>query len=470
MEETLRSFIAEKAADIDILPESLFVGDGTPLNWRRLLSFLHEHGVIAEPRFGTRSYRNDYPRLAQFFSLAPKLDNNADGQNVVYGGFGGSLNTEEAMSKSVGEVLERHFLSTFDRSTFHTASYADLSRSRNTLDIHSLGYFLDWQKKRFPEFDFDDHSLFRWVKGREFLSGASVYLPAQLVYWKYMYEPISTAREKVIFHQTTSGSGGHFTKEEALLSALLELIERDGFLIYWMNSLSPRVIDTGSIQNPVIMTLIETLRRFELEPVFLNTTSDLLVPSATCVIFDRANPEKPMLGIGSSAGFSLEDTLLACALESLVVLHSLTFLEPYVLPEKYEPFTSRRISRIERLCAWQSPAMAERFRFFVAGEKQSAQEFLGNAGASHTPQEQLASVANMLASRGNGYEIYTFEVKSAVLTQLGYHVVRAIVPALIPLHLIEHAAPLNTRRLRDVPEKIGYKAAEKLNPWPHPFP
>lgn len=141
-----------------------------------------------------------------------------------------------------------------------------------------------------------------------------------------------------------------------------------------------------------------------------------------------------------------------------------------MLPEKYEPFTSRYISRSERLRAWQGPVMAEHMQFLLSGEKQSAQEFIGNAGLLDTAEKRLMHIVNECASRGKGYEIYTYEVKNSILKALGYHVVRAIVPELVPLYLIEFAAPLKARRLREVPGKLGYAAAEKFNPWPHPFP
>lgn len=470
-EEILRSFIVQKAIDMDILPEPLMISDGTPLNWRRLLSFLHEHQVIEEPRFSHRPYRNDYPQLIHYLGLSPKLNTDlSDGHDVLYGGFGGSFDSEEAMSKSIGETLERYFLSTYKREAFHAASYAELSRYAQALDVRQLDYFLDWQTKRFPEFAFNEHSIFNWVEGYKIGNNERTYLPAQLVYWNYIHRLKDSAPEKVIFHQTTSGSAGHFTKEEATLAALLESVQRDGFLIYWLNSLSPKVIDVSSARSAPLATLLKELQKYGLEPVFLNTTSDLPIPTVTCVIFDNANPEKPLLGIGSSSGFTIEETLLSSTIESLVVVHSLTFLEHYPLAENYEPFTSKKISRLERLRAWQSPSMRERFQFFLAGEKQGVDEFIGNANTLQSPGERLQYIINHFASLGEGYDIYAYDVHNTVLKQLGYHVVRTIVPALVPLYLIEFAAPLNIRRLREAPSRMGYAPAKKFNPWPHPFP
>lgn len=470
LEESLRSYIGETVAKFDDSGRTVTLESGMPLNWRRLVQYLHENRITA-PRFVERYHRNDYPAILHNFELASMEDFYlADGRKVVANGFGSSTDREEAMSKAIGETLERFFLSAFNRDDFTAAPYADLAGRSDVLDIFQFDFFLDWQKKRFPQFTFDANNVFRWVEGYELGSGMQMLLPAQTVFWSYHHSPRSAVSEKIIFSQTTSGSAGHFTKDEAILFALLEAIQRDAFLIYWLNALTPKVIDTETIGSPKLRNLIAQLRRYKLEPIFLNTTSDVGVPTATCVVLDTTNPENPMYTVGSSSGFTVEEALLPGLIEAFSVQHFVSQQEPYVLPEKYEPFTHTTLSRYERLKAWRGPVMAERMRFFLAGEKQSAEEFIGDAPRYDSIQKRLQYIVERFAERGKGYEIYVYEVQHPVLLALGYHVVRTIVPELVPLYLVEFAAPLKARRLREVPGKIGYRAAEKFNPWPHPFP
>lgn len=470
-EETLRTFIAEKAAAIDTLSDPLFPGNDVPLNWQRLLAYLHEQKVIAAPRFAMRQYRNDYPRLFFFFELSPFKDSTvSDGHEATYSGFGGSFDREVAMSKAVGEALERFFLCIYKRDVLRASSYADLAKRTNTLDIRQFDLFLDWQKKRSPGLGAGEHDVLRWVRGKELHTGKSIYLPAQTVFWTYDHAPSGQEPEKMLMLQTTSGSGGHFTRDEAALAALLEAIQRDAFLIYWLNSLSPKIIDIGTVEDQRIRNFVAELQRFNLEPIFLNTTSDFAIPTATCVVIDRSDPENPIFSIGSSAGFTLEDTLMSSGIEAVAVQQFVSLNEQYVLPEKYRPFTNGNLRRSERLFSWRGKVMARRFKFFISGETQSAQEFIGNAPQIDTVQKQLAHVTAECTAKGKGYEIYTYEVKNKILDTLGYHVVRAIVPELVPLYLVESTAPLKARRLHQVPPKIGYQTAKEFNRWPHPFP
>lgn len=470
LEESLRTFITSKTAMLDFLGDSFLIDSAIPLNWQRLLRYLHE-ARITGAMFVDRYQRNDFPSLYYNFELDSLEDYYlADGRKVRANGFGASFDREEALSKAVGETLERYFLSAYDRESFHCASYADLSRSNNVLDIFQFDFFHDWQRKKNPAYAFDEASPFHWVEGYDLRTGASIYLPAQIVYWSYQHSPRGRSSEKIIFSQTTSGSAGHFTRDEATLAALLEAIQRDAFLIYWLNSLTPKVIDLETIEHTKIRSLVDEIRRFKFEPIFLNTTSDMGVPTATCVLHDMSDPANPIYAVGSSTGFTLEDTLIPGLIEALSVLHFVSLQDQYMLPEPYEPFTSQTLSRSERLRAWRGAKMAERIHFFISGEKQSAHEFIRTAPEINTTERRLAYVRAMCEARGKGYEIYIFEVQNKILSSLGYHVVRAIVPQLIPLYLLESAAPLKARRLRDVPERIGYKAAMDFNPWPHPFP
>ena len=114
--------------------------------------------------------------------------------------------------------------------------------------------------------------------------------------------------------------------------------------------------------------------------------------------------------------------------------------------------------------------MYERFAFFLAGSSQSPKDFIGDAETYTSANAQLEHILGTLREMGPGYEPYAYEVRNDVLSTLGYHVVRVIVPQLVPLYLKENMATLDARRLREAPGRLGYTPASSLNPWPHPFP
>jgi ribosomal protein S12 methylthiotransferase accessory factor len=380
-------------------------------------------------------------------------------------GFAHTLNLEEALSKTVGETLERYFMSQPNASELTFASYAHLRDSGNAaLDITALPGFLPWQKERHPKLGCDEHSMLSWVRGTRYADGQSVLLPAQSVFWTYRTQP----DENILVKSTTSGCAGYFDRTNAIHAALLEAIQRDGFLVYWLNSLSPHIVDTSHLSDERTRDFIAKVRASGLECLFLDVTTDIRVPTCVCVLRGRVNGEV-CVSIGAAAGFTEASTLLASVLEAVTVYNFSARNTRYVLPENYTPFTSGEIGRDERIFAWKSDEMMARFDFFTSGKKRQLSEFL-RPGLPSSSAEQLHFILHALESLGPGYEPYIYDAQDPLLSQLGFFVVRAVVPALAPLYLREYAATLDCKRLREVPRKLGYEPAQHYNPWPHPFP
>jgi ribosomal protein S12 methylthiotransferase accessory factor len=468
-EQRMRSYITRHIEDVDILPgPSLIASSGMPLNWQQLLNYLHENSVVAAPELLYRKFANDRPK---FFNFQLNLNYDArptEGRREGVG-FGAAFSCDVAISKTIGEALERYFLSIYSRDERLYRTSAQLRASgKHILDIAALNGFLPWQKERFPRFISDETTPFFWVGGEEFPSGRKTFLPSQLVFWNYIHES-SEGKEKMLARMTTSGCAGHFSKDEAVLSGLLENIQRDGFLIYWLNTLSPKVLNVAESDDPDIQQLLGYLGRYKLRPIFLNTTTDIGIPSMICALEDVASGE-PIISIGGGAGFDLKSMLLQSAIEAMTVSGFIAEKAVFDISEDYRPFSDTRIGRTERLNAWKGTKMLERFEFFTSGEKQSLDDFMGNVGNITEIRDQLAYVLERFRLLGEGYETYIYEVNEPVLKNIGYHVVRTIVPQLVPLYLSEYAAPLDSKRLREVPAKLGFTAAAEPNPWPHPFP
>jgi len=468
LKEKFRLFLSRELAKSDPLENvEAILASGVPLNWQVLLRYLHEHGVITEPQFRFSERSNDLPKIYAAELRAQNDESKTDGKSVNKYGYAGSHDAEVAMAKTVGEVLERHYLSLYHRASFLRSSYEETSkRRRPALNILDLNSFLSWQQQRNPRLIRDSKAPIYWATG-ETLGGKSVYIPAQLIFWNYDFEHDKS--EPLLEHTTTNGAGGHFTREEAILSGLLETIERDGFLIYWLNRLSPGVIDVSSITDEALKEFLASVARYGLEIRFLNTTTDVGIPCVTCVIID-ARADEPMLVLSAACGFSVKETILKSGYEALNVLQSDSRRKDFRLSENYEPFIDASLGQRERIAAWKGRVMLERFNFFLEGPRQSAEDFLAGFPDKHSSTDRLEFVVKRLRELGPGYEVYLYEAKAPVLKKLGYHVVQTIVPQLIPMYLNEHLATLDSKRLREVPAKLGYKAATTLNPWPHPFP
>lgn len=467
-EERITTRISSTVSKLDSFGSDTFMfARGVALNWQLLLDYLYANGLTASQNFMHRYIPTDLPRRVSIDLAGADISLKTDGRPVNPYGFGRSPTLEESMSKAVGELLERYFLAVYRTQDFLTMSYQDVVRSgKRALDIRHLNDFLPWQKEKFPRFKRDETKPIHWVKGFEMISGKKTPLPAQLVFWSYRFNRASP--EPMLMESNTNGGAGHFSREEAILAALLEVIQRDGFMIYWLNRISPNVLDISTVTDNESIELLREMRRYQIDFFFLNTTTDLGVPSCVCVVIDRSGAE-PVLALGGGSGFSERELIFQSASEALTVLTKAKS-EQFDIADSYVPFTDSRISRDQRLGAWHGREMLERFNFFISGKSQTVESFLGEAFNLRSVSARLEYVLDRLKAQGEGYECYCYEVGHPVLTKLNYHVVRAIVPKLMHLYLIESNATLGADRLRQTPAKLGHKPAEHLNPWPHPFP
>lgn len=448
--------------------DSYLFARGVPLNWQLLLDRLRESDLTPSESFVHRRIATDQPHRIWIDLAGADLSTKTDGRTANPYGGGRGTSLEESMSKAVGELLERYFLAVYRSADLLQMPYEAAERSGRTLNIRNLNGFLPSQKEKFPRFVRDEKSPLFWTEGFEIISGKKALLPAQLVFWNYAFKGPSV-EEAMLMDSNTNGCAGHFSRDEAILSGLLELIQRDGFMIYWLNNLSPAVLDVSTVTDKDSLELIREMRRYNIDFFFLNTTTDLGIPSCVCALIDSSGDE-PMIALGASAGFTERELIFQSAGEALVVFGAARERERFEIREPYEPFSDGRIGLEQRMRAWHGKKMLERFKFFVSGRTQTMESFLGEASKYQTATAQLGHVLDILRQKGEGYECYGYEVEDPILTKLNYHVARVIVPKFMHLYLWETNATLDAERLRTVPKLLGYKPAEKLNPWPHPFP
>lgn len=450
---------------VAVLPQHV-----VPPNWQVLLNYLHGEGIVAEPAFTFWPQANDAPRFDQAGLQGHFDPARTDGKDTTASlrGLATAASSEEMYSKVVGELLERYFLTLYRRRDLRYTSYAELAaRRERAFDPAALPGFLPWQADRFPRLRYDRGSALHWMRVQELTAGSPAWVPAQLVYWGY--DTAAAPAEPTLRQPTTNGAAGSFTFADSVVRAVCEAVERDAFLIHWLNTLAPPVLDLGALEDAGVRALLESAARHGLELYFLDTTTDLPIPSCACVVVDRRGKES-RLTVGGAAGFDAAANIVASAREALNVRGRLGDAS-YALPKDYMPFTSTAIGKDERTALWRGETMVREFSFFLSGRRvplaQSAHARLARRFAS--AEEAYRHVLEVLRGMGAGYELYCHEVKHPVLDRLGFHVTKAVIPALVPLYLSESLATLDAARLRDVPRTLGFTDT-KLNPWPHPFP
>jgi thiazole/oxazole-forming peptide maturase SagD family component len=400
-----------------------------------------------------------------YFDLnSPFLAHQTDGGEPAAPRFsrGFSDDYDHALAKVIGECLERTTLLYFRMAELVRGSARSLRRAGvRFVSPERLSVFAPWQIERRPELHFDDDSLFRWVPCTSLHSSETVLVPAQLIYWTY---PVTfgDAPEPVLRELNTNGAGGFYSIEGAILSGLLECIQRDGFFRHWLRGIPPPQIDPAGIRQERTKRLIAQGREAGLETRFFDITSELGMPTCLCVLV-RQDDELPHLCMGASCRIEGETAILDALLEAASVHHVMAQVpERFRLPPDYEPFSDPSISTTQRLGFWANPEHRKHIDAFLGGCLEPVAAFGRGLSPPKDARSGLRFVADVL--RRNDLDAYYFQVQHPVLDELGYATARVVVPGLVPMYCEERSAPLGLPRL-------GTDAGPgDWPPWPHPFP
>lgn len=448
-----------------------------PIKWRPIIQYLEKEKLINV--FDLNLLPCDMPRIFSAFIFSdfdPKLWS-SDGLKPKHGisTHGRTLDLDETIARCIGEFLERFPLMVYKEKDFLRACVGELEKAKKDfLNVKDLNGFSNEQKLANIGFQFDERSDFLWAQGRSFLRREPVLIPAQLIFWNYNFNHQSWS-EAQLAESNTSGAGGHYTLTQAILAGAYELIQRDGFLIYWLNRQPPPKIFIQNTNYAPLSGLLKDCRRMGFEVEFYNTTTDVSIPSCLCGLIDHSGVG-PKITVGGGCGLNWDEILFGSLIEAVCVnkwtrdRHDYSKKKSLCLTDDYKPFFNTAVDQIGRVDIWADEKMVKNFDFFRQGKKVLLAELKKNTTSFSASEEELNNLINIFKSLGPAYEIFYYQAKHKILNDLGYCSVKVIIPPLVPLYLREIFAPLGAKRLKEVPEKLGFEAAREWNSWPHPFP
>lgn len=390
----------------------------------------------------------------------------------------------EAESRCLGEFLERQFLKKIDITRTIVATKKELGN--RAVDIGSMPLYLPWQTEVNNSFITNDtllESPVTWVKGKSLINKKTRFIPSDRVFWG-QYD----LRSKSLNQPTSNGNGGGFSYEEAVLSGLYELVERDSFMCHWLLKLPAPIIEMGEGVGERLKTKLQDAKRYAIEVVFLDITTTINVPSALCILFDRHDVNDVKIAVGAAAGYNPNRLLEKSYLEALVVLRRHWFADKRHSDNekmgKRGMFDNSQFDSEDwevRLDRYRGSVVEQQMYFLVQqGSKISYPDFYSKSHKNFkSRKEELKYVRRLFTTLSNvmpGLHPYVYRVQdnSNFLASVGFHVVSVVVPQLFPLYLTEHQGTLDIHNLKHweftAEAKGNTWTGEVKNLFPHPFP
>lgn len=377
------------------------------------------------------------------------------------GGAGYAASRNTARAAALGEAVERYAASEQPPCAVLAAA-DDLA---DAIDPERFALFAPQQlaARGFPFVQFTRTTRVRWVTGHSLQDGRRVRIPAQLVYlrWRELAEG-----EERIGYATSSGLACGACFESAALAALLELVERDAFLVAWRARLSlPHLIPDGDAELVAWERRYLDGSRLRHDVVDLSAISG--VPTALAVARDGVGS----LAVGAAAAANARDAYRKALAEAYAAHGAARRMRRADDWANAEPKSAEVTTFADHIRLYANPINAVQADFLTAAEESTPIGAIPRLSGAE-PRAVLDSLVGLLAR--SGIEPYAVDITPSDVASLGLHVVRAVAPELCPLDVRQDACFLGADRLRRARAVRDFhgRALEivELNRDPHPFP
>ncbi|MGE5580725.1 MAG: YcaO-like family protein [Bacillota bacterium] len=404
----------------------------------------------------------------RFFHIAAPLADTSRyfGMQCYRHNGGAALTRERAAISAIGEAVERYCGGFYDEKSFVQARPKDLSGKAVMPWDFALFSDAQYAEKGFAMSRPSPDTVFNWVTGKSLVSGKDLLVPACFVYVPYVFR----SKQEFITLPISTGLACGSAYEDALLRGLYEVVERDSFAITWLNRLPvPRVKITRS-RTPGLAAALQRFREVDLDVRVSLATTDLGIPVVITLSLDDTGAG-PSSVIAARADFDIEHSIMRSIEETAQTrlwARKLLRDRPDFAPKEDYSDIMEGADHVRLYC---DRSMRKELDFLLNSEQEVELAAIGGPPPETVPA-RLQRCVDILSSRG--YDVIAVDVTTPDIREVGFHVVRVLVPGLQPMDMDHNYRYLGGKRLYEAPLAMGCfnrrRSPEEMNPVPHPFP
>ena len=386
------------------------------------------------------------------------------GEGIERGTSGKGATEEQAMLGAIGEAVERYCASHAPHGAMHRAAIADLDG--DVVSPEELVLYSDAQYGRnyLPFSVWKPSNALLWVRVKELTTERPVWAPATFA---FLSAPAIAEQQDYLCASTSSGFASGVDVAHAARAAIIELIERDAFVIAWLNRLAVREIDLERTDG-VTTEIVRTFGRWGTKlRAFLLPTDLPAVPIMTIALDETGTGPAAVIALG-------------CEMRPRPALEKAIF----EMCQVHEPMLkAHRDGRGESANAYADVRSLEQHAgYFFRRDHLQELDFLLERPASVSIDEVQGhggpAVEDDLqtldgAFRAIGSRVLYRDVTTPDLAGYPIRVVRALATHIQPIHFGYGQERLGGRRLYELPAKLGQSDGPRLeaslNPCPHPL-
>ncbi|ULL13570.1 bacteriocin biosynthesis protein SagD [Paenibacillus sp. H1-7] len=376
-------------------------------------------------------------------------------------------------STAILEGLERYSsLQPRSKRTVVYGSYRELAEQALnplTVGVHSKEQYA---LPNYPFRPFDPEETTPWVWGYSFLQERPILVPESLAYY-------SMGCGSQFVFESSNGCALGGSLEEAILYGILEVAERDSFLMAWYAQLPLPRLDLGSAADLELQQMIdrlETVAGFEV--MFFNSTMEYGIPSVWGIARNKREEGARLI----CAAGAHPDPLRAVK----GALHELGGMMPSLdmkLQANREDAvrmlrdSSQVKSMEDHSLLYGLPEAEQRLGFLLDGGSKPLkfEEAFPLTGRRNTTDLTDELVGVLQRFNRLNLDVVAIDVTAPELARNKLHCVKVLIPGTLPMTFGHHYTRLaGLDRVFRVPMELGFTKQPltpgQLNPFPHPFP
>ncbi len=329
------------------------------------------------------------------------------------------------------------------------AKFADLETAidpRHIIKFHPAQYRL----KGFPFKPFSKEIEYAWVEGKDELLGSKVHILADCVYYPFSPQAPRYA------HASSSGVAAHPEKQQAIKNGVLELVERDAFMIFYLAQIFSPTVSEKTLPNG-IQGRINNLRKIGFDVWIKDYSIDL----APVVFIFIQNEDIAFTTCAGCSNFNIEEALD----------HALMEIESSVLCRLANGASKPiELSKVHLPC--DHGRLYEQRRFFRKADfLKYSQNLVAFQEVGQRVAQSWQELLNRFVAKGWSLVTVTLNLADEFGGNSGLHIVRSIVPGMVPISFGYREVPCAMERVYRVAKEIGGLSISYRNmpTFPHPY-
>jgi len=423
-----------------------------------MAALLKKHNIIKE--MGMMRYYPDDPRLKGWYALCNTDDSHQAGGATWQSDEGG-------LYAALCEALERYIWMTqtdYFKKPIRTTT-ASIAKHGRYIAPETFVGFSDEQRALAPTRVLRPDSEYLWIQGVSLVDNSRVYLPAQIVMGVRRQNLPGGAQEPFIRQQITNGLATWPTREGALVAGALEIIEREAYMMMWLNQLTlPRIaIQSLTARSSSLAYAIAQCKRYRFKVHVISLPTD--APThAVAVVLEDLSGNAPKYTVGLKTHWSMPYAVEKAITEALRSHRG--YRHWAYTGNVWDNNTPvKDIGHRERLYYWGVPENAKHLEFMIAGKETV---FTPQEWDSDTPEQHLKRIIAWCKEKN--FDCVSVPLTHSAKNPTPFHIEMVVIPQLQPTYLEEWMQQFGGTRWKDVPKALGYNTLEKpFADRPHPF-